>query len=165
MLPKPAARRRGDAGPGRDFDGVAGGTGERRPKDVALAWGGSGGRADHAPDLIGRIILPADREQSRRGGEIDRVDHALDFRRDGDVLTCRVLAGRGQLVGAGWPLRAVIALAVPNETAIALVQRKVAGIDGLSARIGDRDRGGRILRSFQIPGRRTVELLGAAVDG
>src|SRR3982075_444077 len=121
MLSKPAARRLDDAGPGKDFDGLAGGTGEQRPKGAALAWGGRGGGADHAPDLIGRIVLPADREQSRRGGEIDRVDHALDFRRDGDVLARRVLAGRGQLVGAGRPLCAVIALAVPNETAIALV--------------------------------------------
>ena len=59
------------------------------------------------------------------------------------VLPDAVLGGGGQRVGAGRPLRAVIALAVPDEAGVALVQRVGAGVGGLSGRVGDRDGRGR----------------------
>src|SRR6266699_5248090 len=86
----------------------------------SLSRGSRRGGANDAPDLIGRIVLPADREQRRGGGQIDRVDHTLDFAGDGDVLSRAVRARRCQFVVAGRVLGAVVALAIPDETGIAV---------------------------------------------
>ena len=120
--------------------------------------------AHHALDLVGRVGLAADREQRRGGGQVDGVDDALNLGRDGEVVALGILAGRGQRVGAGRPLRAVRALAIPDEAGVALVQVEIAGIGGLAGRARDRDGGVGVRRRDQIPGRRFVEVGLAAVD-
>src|SRR3984893_6983365 len=115
----------------------------RLPRGTCLSRGGRGGGANDAPDLIGRIVLSANREQRRGGGKIDRVDHTLDFAGDGDVLSRAIRARRRHFVVAGWVLGAVVALAIPDATGIAVGQRKFPAIDRLPGPICNRDRGVR----------------------
>src|ERR1700688_3738600 len=83
--------------------------------------------ARDALDLADRVGLAVDRQQRRRLGEVDRIDHALDLGADGHRIAGGIGCGRGQLVLAIRPLRAVVASAVPGEGLV------VAGVDGVAA--------------------------------
>src|ERR1700731_1405524 len=85
--------------------------------------------ADDALDLADRVILAVDRQQRRRLGEVDRIDHALNLRGYGHRIARAVGGGRGQLVLAVRPLRAVIAFAVPGEGLI------LPGLDGVAVAV------------------------------
>src|SRR6266851_9127519 len=98
------------------------------------------GLVGDALDLVDRVVLAVDRQQRRRLGEIDRIDHALYLGRDSHGIACGVGCGGGQLVFAVRPLRAVVAFAAPGEGLIvAGVDGVAAGEDGLAGAVGDRD--------------------------
>src|SRR5437879_5104592 len=122
---------------------------ERREWVGTLA--GGGGLTYHPLDLVGRVALPADGKQRRGGREIDRIHDALDLGGDRHAVARTVLAGGAHGVGACRPLDAVITLAIPDETGIALLQRIRPGKGGLARRARDRDRRGGVFLGLKIP--------------
>src|SRR5215218_4504959 len=101
-------------------------------RTMRVAALGGGARTDYPLDLVGGVALAADRQQRRRGAEVNGIDNALDLGGDRHVVAGAVLAGGGQGVSAGRPLHTFIALAIPDKTGIALLQRIRPGIGGLS---------------------------------
>src|SRR6266705_3259566 len=77
-------------------------------------WGGCPGPND-ALDLVDSVILSADREQRGACGQVYRVDDTLHLGGHRDIGAGGIGADHRHLVGSGRPLRAVIALAVPDE--------------------------------------------------
>src|ERR1700688_4002085 len=113
--------------------------------------------ARDALDLADRIILAVDRQQRRRLGEVDRIDHALNLRGYGHRIARAVGGGRGQLVLAVRPLRAVIAFAVPGEGLVLPGLDGVAvAVDGLPGAAGDGDADVGVGGNAEAPGGRTV---------
>src|SRR5258706_8532691 len=147
MPQRTPARRSGDTAPKRIVNDLT-----RRRARSDEAGNAAAGLVGDALDLVDRVVLAVDRQQRRRLGEIDRIYRALYLGRDGDGIGCAVGCGRGQLVPAIRPLRAVVAPAVPGEGLIvASVDGVAPGEDGLAGAVGDRDGNVGIGRDTQLP--------------
>src|SRR5258708_29177128 len=150
MPQRTSARRSGDTAP------------KRIVNELTRRWARShepesrNGLVGDALDLVDRVVLAVDRQQRRRLGEIDRIDHALYLGRDSDGIGRAVGRGRGELVPAIRPLRAVVASAAPGEGLIVAGVDGVAAVeDGLAGAVGARDGDVATSRCRPIPGHRT----------